>query len=149
VGPAFRLALAGLLAVPLVAGTLGCEGTTTAGSAYTMKISRELQTELPTDHLTAHALAIEALEQDLMFTVDSEAVDGREGIIYATTAREREVRVETFRVTSSVTRLEVYVTPMGNRAAASDVIDAITRRISRTGASTGGAATGESTDANK
>ncbi len=109
----------------------GCQGMTSGGTVYTMTVTREVQAYLPTDSFTAHYAAMEVLERDYLYSVTSDAVDARQGRIEARTATNTSVRVETARAGEGLTRIDIFVAPLGNETAAADILGSIERRIRR------------------
>ena len=128
--------LAGAISAVLLTGLLvafssatGCTGTTTTGKRYIIKVNRELRCTVDADLYTTHTTAIDVLSDDLLYTVTHEARDAREGVIRARTARNRGVRVETYKVSDEETTLDVYVSPLGDLSASVDIMNRIVERI--------------------
>ena len=107
-------------------GTLpGCTGTTSTGTMYKMTATRELTTTLRGDLAHVHQTALEVLRDDFGYTVKSERRDALEGIVEASTAKEDGVRVETYRETDELTKIEVWVGPLGNEKFAKQILSKI------------------------
>ena len=123
--------LTALLGALLIAGTItGCKGTAGSGTAYTITFpSRELAARITTDHFTVHETARTVLEDDFLYTITLERVDGRVGVIQAKTAKDNFVKVESQREADDLTRIIIYVGPFGDEAAEVDVFNKIEMRI--------------------
>ncbi len=112
-----------MLLFALMPAVSGCaEGTTKQGTLYSMNVSRALEAYLAADLDTVHKAAVKSVN-DAGYTLDEDAIDVREGIVKARTARDRSVRVETYKEGLKVTKIEVYVG--GDEAAASELLDSI------------------------
>jgi len=110
-----------MLLFALMPAVSGCaEGTTKQGTLYSMNISRALEARLAADLDDVHKAAVASVT-DAGYTLDEDAIDVREGIVKARTARDRSVRVETYKEGVKVTRIEVYVG--GDQAAARDLLE--------------------------
>lgn len=122
-----RTTIAGaLVSIGIVAaGLAGCAGTTRTGVAYTLKPDRELETFIAADLGTAHDAAVRTLRNKFRYRVTKQAADGREGIIEAFTAKGDTVRVETYYASPRVTKVEVFVGPLGDEPIMKDILDAI------------------------
>lgn len=123
------------LALALVAGIAGCQGTTAQGTLYSVQIDRELEAFLAGDLETVHLAAVAVLDQDLGYTIQESAVDAMEGVVAARTARDHLVRVETFKQGEGITRVEVFAGPSGNEVAARRVLDHLEQRLAGQGTS--------------
>lgn len=108
---------------------IGCRGTTAGGTPYTIELTRELSTYLGTDIQTAQLLSQEVLENELLYSITHESLDGREGVIEADTAEGEQVRVQTFWAGNRVTRLEILVGLLGDEAAQLAIANAIQERL--------------------
>ncbi len=104
----------------------GCQGTTAQGTLYSIQ-PRGLSTFLAADLETVHEAAVEVVRNDFRYEIEEEALDAREGIIRASTARDRMVRVETFMHSQRVTRIVVYAG--GSEPLARDLLDKIETRV--------------------
>ncbi|MGI9013511.1 MAG: DUF3568 family protein [Phycisphaerales bacterium] len=102
-----------------------CTGTTSTGTMYKMTATRELTTTLRGDLAYVHETALRVLRDDFGYIVKNERRDALEGIIEATTAKEDGVRVETYRETDELTRIEVWVGPLGNETFAKQILSKI------------------------
>lgn len=118
------VALAAALAIPALLLT-ACTGATRSGSVYTMKADREIETYLPGSVGEVHDAALYVVRERLRYRVLREAVDAREGVIEARTARDAAVRVETYRESAAVTRIEVFVGPFGDEPAMKEILSEI------------------------
>ena len=112
----------------------GCEGTTAQGTLYTVQPNRELETFFPFDLDTVHRAAVAAVQTDMGYTLQKQALDAREGIIEARTAKDHLVRVETYKHGERVTRIEVFAGPGGNETLAREILNAIESRVLGTAA---------------
>ncbi|MHC5113555.1 MAG: DUF3568 family protein [Planctomycetota bacterium] len=119
----------GLFAVLVAALVGGCKGTTTGGKDYIIRADRKLAATIDADIATVHAAARVVLEEDMLFEITDDAVDAREGILRGRTARKNTVRVETFRKDVESTQVLIFVGPFGDKAAASDVFEALVERV--------------------
>lgn len=104
-----------LAAVTLAAfaGMSACSHTSTSGTSYTITPDRNLSFHVPVDLKTAHNAGIGALG-DLGFTMESEKADMTEGVVKGKTARGDAVVVETFKEGDKLTKVDVFVGPMGD-----------------------------------
>ena len=109
----------GLAAAALLV-PLGCQSSTSSGTEYVITAKRELRTTVGADIGTVHDTAVDVVENELLYTIDNQARDAREGIINARTARGHAVRIETFRHGEQLTQIEVYVGPLGDETAERD-----------------------------
>ena len=112
-----------LLAVVILAGC--SKGMTKEGTLYKMNIARELESYFSIDMATVHKAAVAAVK-DEGYTIDKDAIDAREGVVGARTAKDRVVRVETYKQGDKVTKIEVYVG--GDAAAALALLNRIEAR---------------------
>jgi hypothetical protein len=117
------------LSVVSLAASWGCQGTTRQGTLYSVQIDRELETFLASDLETVHRAALEVVQTDFGYTLTEEALDAREGIIRARTARDNLVRIETFKHGEGVTRVQVYVGARDAETAGREVLGAIETRL--------------------
>jgi len=120
-----------LAALTLVsAGALtACSGTAKSGTRYTITADRNLRANVNADLNTAHQAAIRALRDDLGFTIESESVDALEGVVKGKTARNDRVEVETFKEGERLTRVDIFVGPMGDEPKMAEVLAAIEKRL--------------------
>jgi hypothetical protein len=112
-----------------IAGLGGCLGTSAIGTEYTLTIDRTLETHLPSELGTTHAIALEVLGHDLAYTVTDAGLDAREGVIHATTAKGHRVRVETYRRTENATQVQIYAGPGGHLATELAILNRIEARL--------------------
>jgi len=119
----------GLLILVAASFVAGCKGTTAGGKAYVIRADRKLAATLGADIATVHAAARRVLEEDMLFEIIDDAVDAREGVLRARTARKNTVRIETFRWDVQSTHVLVFVGPFGDKAAESDVFEALVERV--------------------
>lgn len=120
------------LAVAGIAGlsTLtGCGGTGRSGTEYTITPDRNLSFRVSTDLKTAHQAAIDAMRSDLGFTVDEERSDALQGVVKGKTARNERVEVESFKEGDNLTRLDLFVGPLGDESIMRELMNAIERRV--------------------
>lgn len=121
--------VSGLLAIALLALTsIGCQGTTKQGTLYNVTISSELVTFLPGDLETVHKRALAVVTDEFHYEVIDSKLDAHEGIINGKTAKGGAVRVETFKHSDKVTKVEVYVG--GDQAIAQDLLSSIEAKLS-------------------
>lgn len=111
-----------LLALPL-AILAACQGETRSGGLYTLKPDREIEAYVAGSVQTVHAAALRVVRDRMLYRVVKEASDAREGYIEARTAREEVVRVETFRDNDRVSRVQIYVGPLGDEPAMKAILD--------------------------
>ena len=121
--------IVGLVAPCLLVAAAGCTGATSAGTPYTLKIDRELRSHVMADLYTTHSAALEILADEFLFTITHEARDAREGVIVARTAKNRGVRVETYKVSDDSTVVDVFVGPLGDLAAEVDIFHRIEAKV--------------------
>ncbi len=116
-----------MLLFALMPAVSGCaEGTTKQGTLYSMNVSRALEAYLAADLDTVHKAAVKSVN-DAGYTLDEDAIDVREGVVKARTARDRPVRVETYKEGDNVTKIEVYVG--GDENAARELLDNIEDQV--------------------
>jgi len=116
-----------MLLFALMPAVSGCaEGTTKQGTLYSMNAGRSLQAYLAADLDAVHKAAVKSVN-DAGYTLDEDAIDVREGVVKARTARDRSVRVETFKGGEKVTKIEVYVG--GDEIAAAELLDSIESQV--------------------
>ncbi len=108
-----------------------CEGTTRTGESYTLQADRSIEAYLASDLKKAHEQAVLVVREDFGYTVEKEAVDAREGVIRGKTARGNQVRVDTFRDGDRVTRVEIFVGPVGDEPAMREILSALQARLKR------------------
>jgi hypothetical protein len=129
-----RISLATAL-VPVTALAVlpaGCSGTTNDGAVYTVKIDREMRSHVKADLFTTHTTAIDLLADEFHYTITLEARDAREGVVEARTAKNRTVRVESYKVADETTVVDIWVGPLGDAAAELDILNALQRRLGTT-----------------
>ena len=101
----FRTSVGLLLLVALV----GCQGTTGQGTLYTVGLGGELVAFLPSDLKTVHDAALAVVTDEFKYKVERAEVDAHEGIISAKTARDRDVRIGTYKHSDGVTKIDISV----------------------------------------
>lgn len=122
----------GILALALCAGGLaGCEGTTKTGESYTLKANRWIEAYVASDLRRAHDAAIAVVRDDFGYTLESQAVDARDGKVRAKTARGYDVRIDSYRDGDRITRVEIYVGPLGDEPAMREILSALQARLKR------------------
>jgi hypothetical protein len=105
-----------IIALLIAAAALtSCKGTTKSGTAYTQLPNRELEVLLNEDLATVHKTAVDVLKDDFGYTIKKEAKDALEGVIEAATAQNDKVTVQTFKDGDNVTKVQVWVGPLGDR----------------------------------
>ncbi|MCP3903009.1 MAG: DUF3568 family protein [Planctomycetes bacterium] len=119
----------GLLTLLAAAFLGGCKGATASGNEFVIRADRKLAATLPGDISVVHPAARRVLEEDMLFEVTDDAVDAREGILRARTARNNTVRVETYRWGENSTHVLVFVGPFGDRDAQAEVYEALVNRV--------------------
>ena len=116
-----------MLLFALMPAISGCaEGTTKQGTLYSMNAGRSLQAYLAADLDAVHKAAVKSVNE-AGYTLDEDAIDVREGVVKARTARDRSVRVETYKEGEKVTKIEVYVG--GDEIAAAELLDSIESQV--------------------
>jgi hypothetical protein len=123
------LALGGIISLAASAALGGCTGTTSTGQEYVLKIDRELEGYVDCDLRTAHVTSMNMLEEDYLYEITYEALDAREGIVEARTAKDRFVRIETYRAGIDRTKVQIYVSPMGDYRAERDIFEQLQARL--------------------
>lgn len=114
------------VALTLVAAALaGCKGSTKSGTTYKQLPTRELQAYLNGDVETVHQKAVAVLRDDYGYQITKEAKDATQGKVEAKTARDDTVRVETFKDGEKVTKIQVWVGPIGDETKASQILSKI------------------------
>lgn len=115
-------------AVLAPASLTGCSGTTDRGVRYTLTPSRELEAFIAGDVATVHEAARRVLGEQYRYRVTKHIADAREGTVEALTARGDEVRVETTYSSPRVTRVNVFVGPLGDEPIMRELLGAIEDR---------------------
>lgn len=138
----FKRVCAGVV-TPIMLGVLaslgGCSGTTSQGVAYTLKPDRELEGFVAANLVDAHEAAKTVVINQFKYRIIKHAVDAREGTVEALSAKGDTVRVETYYASPRVTRVEVFVGPLGDEPIMEDILNAISQEAdkrTRTGRST-------------
>lgn len=138
----FKRACAGVV-TPIMLGVVaslgGCSGTTSQGVAYTLKPDRELEGFVAASLSDAHEAAKTVVINQFKYRITKHAVDAREGTVEALSAKGDTVRVETYYASPRVTRVEVFVGPLGDEPIMEDILNAISveaDKRTRTGRST-------------
>jgi hypothetical protein len=72
------------------------------------------------------------LEEDYLYEITYEALDAREGIVEARTAKNRFVRIETYRAGTDRTKVQIYVSPFGDDRAERDIYEQLLTRLGGT-----------------
>lgn len=119
------------LALSLVAASAlltGCSGTTDRGVRYTLTPSRELEAFIAGDVATVHEAARRVVVEQYRYRITQHNVDAREGIVTALTAHGENVRVETTYSSPRVTRVNVFVGPLGDESVMRELLSAIEDR---------------------
>ncbi len=119
-----RVTVLSLSCVAMLA-VVGCQDSTQQGTLYSVTIGRELETYLPHNIKAVHQVTLIALTDHYGYTLDSEAVDLREGSVTVKTALDHTVRVKMLKNAQRVTRIRVYVGPSGNEAHAREILSRI------------------------
>jgi len=105
---------------------IGCaKGTTAKGTHYTANIMGELEAYVPAKLEKVYAAAGKAVE-DMGYSVDTSAIDVREGKVEGRTAMDKAVRVKLYKQGEAVTKVQVCVG--GDKLAAKDLLDKIEAR---------------------
>lgn len=125
-----------LLAMLMIGASLmvGCQGSTKAGTKYSMLPTRELEARVEGDLATVHDTAVAVLRDDYEFTIDREAKDRLAGEIRATTAMRDKVTVQTYKIGNNITTIQVWAGPLGNKSRAEDILNTIEERLTGGGA---------------
>jgi len=118
---------AALLAAAATLSLTGCSGTGKSGTDYTMTVDRNLQFRVPTGVRNAHQAAVSAFG-DLGFTVDTQSVDAMKGIVKGKNAVGDAVVAETFKEGDNLTRVDVFVGPLGDEPLMKELMNAIEKR---------------------
>ena len=100
-----------VFATVVAIATVGCNqtGVTSQGTLYNVNVGGQLTSFFSDDLATVHRTALAVVTNDFHYEVISEGVDAHEGIIEAKTAKGRDVRVETYKQSDTVTKIEVFV----------------------------------------
>ncbi|MGD9691457.1 MAG: DUF3568 family protein [Phycisphaerales bacterium] len=117
-----------LLGAALLA-PVACKSTTRTGKSYTLTVDRRLEALLSADLRRAHETALSVVREDYGYVVSRHVADAREGIIEAVTARGNAVKVETFRDGDYITRVRIFVGPLGDEAAMREMLNQIETRL--------------------
>lgn len=115
-------------AIVSFAGLAACSHTAESGTSYTITPDRNLSFHVPVDLKTAHNAGIGALS-DLGFTMESEKADMTEGVVKGKTARGDAVVVETFKEGDKLTKVDVFVGPMGDEPKMEELMRKIEARV--------------------
>ncbi len=119
------LALAAALALA------SCSGSTRTGAPYTLKPDREIEAYLPGDVRSVHEEAVYVVREHFGYRLVREAVDLREGYIEARTAQDNVVRVETYTAGERISRVEIFVGPLGDEPAMKDLLAELDLRVNK------------------
>ncbi len=119
-------------AIATTVAIAGCRTTTPSGSSYVTKVDRELRAYVDAGLAHTHQTARQMLEEEFLFKVIAEGLDGREGFLEAESARGRYVRVETYLVDFNRTEVDVYVTPFGYMPLQVDIMTKLGERLGAT-----------------
>jgi hypothetical protein len=106
-----------------------CKGSTPAGTPYSQQFTRELEAHFDRPIGDVHATARRVLEEDMEYVITEDALDALEGMLKADTARGRTVRVETWHEGESLTRVQVWVSPMGDEEMSAELLDRIQQAL--------------------
>lgn len=117
-----------VLAFVALGGLGGCARTAESGTSYTITADRNLSFHVPVDLKTAHAAGIGAFS-DLEFTMESEKSDATEGVVKGKTARGDSVVVETFKEGEQMTKVHVFVGPLGDEPRMEELMRKIEARV--------------------
>ncbi len=118
-----------LMGVMTLNGAPGCSNTTRTGKPYTLTVDRRLEALVSADLRTAHDTALSVVREDYGYVVSRHVSDAREGVIEAVTARGHQVKVETFRDGQYITRLRLFVGPLGDEPAMREMLNQIEARL--------------------
>lgn len=126
----WTLALAALT-LPVLAALPACSGSTRTGAPYTMKPDRSIEAYLPGTVPTVHEEALYVVREHFGYRLVREAVDLREGYIEARTAMDNVVRIKSFIAGDTITRVEIFVGPMGDEPAMKDILAEIDLQVNK------------------
>lgn len=127
-----RRAAPAFVCLPLALAALAlpaCSGETRAGTGYTVTVTRDVETYLGFPLETVYATALDVMRNEFKYEITREVLDGREGVIRAKTARGYVVSVTTLYETDKVTKIRVFVGPLGDEAAAKDILSRVESRL--------------------
>ncbi len=110
-------------------GPAACTSTTRTGKSYTLTVDRRLEALVAADLRRSHETALSVVREDYGYVVGRHVADAREGIIEAVTARGNAVKVETFRDGDYITRVRIFVGPLGDEAAMREMLNQIESRL--------------------
>lgn len=124
--------LAALLTSACLAGALtltGCSGSTTAGTTYTITITRHVEAYIGNDHETVYNTALETLRDTFKYEIEENKLDGRTGIIKAKTAKGNLAKFSVTRDSKSMSEVSVFVGPVGDTDAAQDILSRVEKAL--------------------
>lgn len=113
----------------------GCSSVTRTGKPYTLTVDRRLEALVSADLRSAHDISLSVVREDYGYVVSRHVSDAREGVIEAVTARGRPVKVETFRDSPYITRVRIFIGPLGDEPAMREMLNQIEARIKAKNAS--------------
>lgn len=132
--------IAGLsLGCAVCSGLSGCKstpqtGTSAGGTSYAID-KDGLSGLLSSDLATAYEAAKKVTTDDLLYQLSYDAMDAREAIIDATTARGYAVRVELTRKSDQITDVLVMIEPKKDDAAEMEFFNRLEARVAGDAAS--------------
>lgn len=95
------------IAILLLAALAACSSTRLPGERFYLNGPGTGVAYLPRTVAAVHAAAVEALRQDLGYTIESESLEGDHGSVEAVTATGRYVTVETWPSAEGETRMTI------------------------------------------
>ena len=111
-------------------------GTSGSGTTYTKGFgSSGIQARVTYNHFAVHETARDVLEKEFLYTITLERVDGRNGVIQATTAREKNVKVESQREGDNLTLVKISVA--GDEGAPVDILNRLEMQLKESGGEAG------------
>jgi len=110
---------------------LGCSGSTTGGTAYSVTVTRHVEAYIAHNHETIYNAALPLLEETFRYSIERSDLDGRTGVIRAKTAKDNTVTFEVTRDSDKMSKVSVFAGPFGDVEAARDILSRLEARLKK------------------
>ncbi len=108
---------------------IGCSGSTTSGTAYSLTITRHVEAFIAEDHETIYDTALDTLSETFMYEIEKNELDGRNGVIKARTAKGNLVTFTATRDSDAMSKVSIFVGPVGDEEAARDILGRVEKAL--------------------
>jgi hypothetical protein len=122
-------ALAMLILLFCAASLSGCRTAAIMDGPPILNDDRELEAHVNADLLTVHEAARRVLVETYQYRIFVDKHDAREGLIRARTGDDGLVRVETYDERGRRTRIQIFVSPLGDEARQREILAEIEREL--------------------